>query len=48
MHYGMTEQAVPMPVLHSPFATLSKDPIEDAVPVLSSVDDNLQALQDKL
>ena len=48
VHYGMTEQAVPLPVLHSPFASLSKDPIEDPAPVLSSVDDNLQALQDKL
>lgn len=48
VHYGMTEQAVPLPVLHSPFASLSKDPLVDAAPVLSSVDDNLQALQDKL
>ena len=46
VHYGMTEHASPLPVLHSPFSAAAT--VNDAVPVLNSVDDNLQALQDKL
>ncbi len=48
VHYGMTEKSSPMPVLHSPFASVGAAPAQDAAPVLSSVDDNLQALQNKL
>ena len=48
VHYGMTEKSSPMPVLHSPFASVGAAPAQDAEPVLHSVDDNLQALQNKL
>ncbi|KAL0048207.1 hypothetical protein WJX82_009891 [Trebouxia sp. C0006] len=48
VHYGMTEKSSPLPVLHSPFASVGAAPALDAEPVLNSVDDNLQALQNKL
>jgi len=48
VHYGMTEKSSPLPVLHSPFASVGAAPALDAEPVLNSVDDNLQPLQNKL
>lgn len=47
MHYGMSEHSSPMPVLLSPFASMSGGQADDSV-VLDSVDANLQALQKKL
>lgn len=44
MHYGMSEHSSPMPVLHSPFASV---PAGDAA-VMGDVDANLLALQEKL
>ena len=47
IHYGMTEHSSPMPVLHSPFASVSGASAGDAA-VMSDVDANLNALQKKL
>jgi len=48
VHYGMTEKSSPLPVLHSPFASVGAAPTEDTAPILNSVYGNLQAVQDKL
>jgi len=44
----MTEKSSPLPVLHSPFASVGAAPTEDTAPILNSVYGNLQAVQDKL